>query len=116
MTSMRAIDGNISYHSSESFSLFVDTARGATSTRFKLGQAGMKSFLEIFFSEINDKEKEVLMFRMAYGRNPPCLPDVAEIYNKRFLPQRAAKLKASPAERFHEREYRAHQKGFSEVA
>ena len=76
----------------------------------------MKSFLEIFFSEINDKEKEVLMFRMAYGRNPPCLPDVAEIYNKRFLPQRAAKLKASPAERFHEREYRAHQKGFSEVA
>ena len=62
----------------------------------------MKSFLEIFFSEINDKEKEVLMFRMAYGRNPPCLPDVAEIYNKRFLPQRAAKLKATPAERFDE--------------
>ena len=59
--------------------------------------------LENFTSEINDKEKEVLMFRMAYGRNPPCLPDVAEIFHKRLASQGSEKQEATPAERFEER-------------
>ena len=43
------------------------------------------------------------MFRMAYGRNPPCLPDVAEIFHKRLASQGSEKQEATPAERFEER-------------
>ena len=69
--------------------------------------------------EIGEKDKEALLFRMAYGRDPPSLPDVAEILHKRAAQQHrgSAKEEASQAQRFEElREEVSERKAFMEEA
>ena len=71
---------------------------------WNISRGNLPRSLEYFTSEINDKDKEVLMFRMAYGRDPPCLPDVAEIFYTRLAPQQgSAKQEATTGDRFKER-------------
>ena len=67
--------------------------------------------------EISVKDKEALLFRMAYGRDIPSLPDVAEILHKRAAHHGSAKDEASQAQRFEElREEVSDRKAFLEEA